>query len=131
MKGIQGAGKGIIVTVIAASLVIPFGRQTFAETPTTWPTPIVMPGATQAQEAQTATVTAAQPTQAPAAATQPTPVPTAAPAAVTPNPIPASQAASVLNVQDIIALVGTPRLNTSPVASQAPVVTNVAATASI
>ena len=70
---------------------------------------------------------------APAEAVQPTSPPAAAapaPAAVTPTPIPASQAAATLSVEDIIALAGHPRLNTSPVVSLAPVVTTVPATAS-
>lgn len=81
---------------------------------------------------------AVQPTAPPAAAAQPTAVqapaaaatPAATPAAVTPTPIPASQAAATLSVEDIIALAGHPRLNTSPVVSLAPVVTTVPATAS-
>ena len=57
----------------------------------------------------------------------PTQAPAAAPSdvTVTPTPIPAAQAAKTLSIEQIIALVGHPRLNTSPVVSPAPVVTNV------
>lgn len=113
--------KGIVSFIAAASVITMSGGVTVGATTTTagaWPTPIPTP----APVAQPAAV---QP--APAATDQPA-VPAATQAPVTPNPIPASQAPSILSVTDIIALVGHPRLNTTPVVSQAPVVTSVAAT---
>lgn len=102
-----------------------FSVNTYAETPAGLPASGIMSGNTSA-----APDTAA-PTTVPAV--QPTPVPTTVPAvqpAPVPTPIPASQAAETLTVDQIIALVGTPRLNTSPVVSQAPVVTGAASAAS-
>ncbi|MCR5001033.1 MAG: hypothetical protein K6A71_04470 [Lachnospiraceae bacterium] len=127
--------KGIVSFIAAASVITMSGGVTVGATTTTagaWPTPIptpapvAQPAAVQPAPATTAqSASAAQPT--PAATDQPS-VPAATQAPVTPNPIPASQAPSILSVTDIIALVGHPRLNTTPVASQAPVVTSVAAT---
>ena len=79
------------------------------------------------------TVPAVTPTQAPAVvpAVTPTPAPAAVPAVTpTPTPIPAAQAAATLSIEDIVALVGHPRFNTSPVVSLPPVVINTSAAAS-
>ncbi len=106
------------LSVLASAIVLTMsGSVNVYADPAVWPTPIVMP--TPAAPTVTAPAATAPAVTAPAAATP----------AVTPNPIPASQAASVLNVQDIIALVGHPRLNTTPVVSQAPVITSAPATA--
>ena len=80
-----------------------------------------------------AVVPAVTPTPAPAVvpAVTPTPAPAAVPAVTpTPTPIPAAQAAATLSIEDIVALVGHPRFNTSPVVSLPPVVINTSAAAS-
>lgn len=114
------AGVNVYATTAQAPAVTIPTVQPAAQTAATAQTPAVTIPTVQ-PTAQEATQTAAQPAAQPAATAQ-TP-------AVTPNPIPAAQAASVLSVEDIVSLVGAPRLNTSPVVSLPPVVTSVPATA--
>ncbi len=114
--------RGLFRTVFCTGLILAglmSGLNVYAAAPDPAAVPAVQPAQIPAaQPAQAPAVPAVQPTQAPTAA------PAAQPAAVTPTPIPAAQAATTLSIEQIVALVGHPRLNTSPVVSLAPVMTN-------
>ena len=132
--------RGLITIISCMGLSLAgmmFNINVYADTPGTWPTPIVMPEQEAVQPAP-ASQASPVPTQLPASQTAPvqSQIPDAlqqsqvpAAAAPAPTPIPASQAASTLSIEQIVALVGHPRLNTAPLTSPAPVVINTSAAA--
>ncbi len=118
--------RNALVTIIScAGLVISgmmFDVNVYADTtiPPATPTPVPTVQAPAVPASVPAALPKVQPTQVPATPAQPAPVPT---------PIPAAQAVATLSIEDIVALVGHPRFNTSPVVSLPPVTINTTATA--